>query len=137
MEGMRPNTAIAKLIVLNNHLTGLKAVPRAAVEPLILMLAPIAPHICEEMWEQMGFGSGLAREPWPTYDEKAMKRTEVEIGVQVNGKVRGRIMVSPDMTREQAEKELPQRADIQQIVGGKAIAKVIFVPGRLCNLIVK
>ena len=89
------------------------------------------------MWEQMDFGSGLAREPWPTYDEKAMKRAEVEIGVQVNGKVRGRIMVSPDMTREQAETELPQRADVQQIVGGKPIAKVIFVPGRLCNLIVK
>lgn len=66
-----------------------------------------------------------------------MKRTEVEIGVQVNGKVRGRIMVSPDMTREQAETELPQRSDVQQIVGGKAIVKVIFVPGRLCNLIVK
>ena len=110
---------------------------REELRTLILLLSPVAPHICEEMWEQMGFGSGLAREPWPTYDEKAMKRTEVEIGVQVNGKVRGRIMVSPDMTREQAEKELPQRADIQQIVGGKAIAKVIFVPGRLCNLIVK
>ena len=57
--------------------------------------------------------------------------------MQVNGKVRGRIMVSPDLTREQAETELPQRADVQQIVGGKTIVKVIFVPGRLCNLIVK
>ena len=74
---------------------------------------------------------------WQRPRARALKRTEVVIGVQVNGKVRGRIMVSPDMTREQAEKELPQRADIQQIVGGKAIAKVIFVPGRLCNLIVK
>ena len=99
----------------------------------------MAPHICEEMWRaDAALAAGTVRaSPGPRYDEKAMKRTEVEIGVQVNGKVRGRIMVSPDMTREQAEKELPQRADIQQIVGGKAIAKVIFVPGRLCNLIVK
>ena len=134
---MKYNTAIAAMMSLVNEFYAAGGCTREELRTLILLLSPVAPHICEEMWEQMGFGSGLAREPWPTYDEKAMKRTEVEIGVQVNGKVRGRIMVSPDMTREQAEKELPQRADIQQIVGGKAIAKVIFVPGRLCNLIVK
>ena len=136
-EAMKYNTAIAAMMSLVNEFYAAGGCTREELRTLILLLSPVAPHICEEMWEQMGFGSGLAREPWPTYDEKAMKRTEVEIGVQVNGKVRGRIMVSPDMTREQAEKELPQRADIQQIVGGKAIAKVIFVPGRLCNLIVK
>ena len=134
---MKYNTAIAAMMSLVNEFYAAGGCTREELRTLILLLSPVAPHICEEMWEQMDFGSGLAREPWPTYDEKAMKRTEVEIGVQVNGKVRGRIMVSPDMTREQAEKELPQRADIQQIVGGKAIAKVIFVPGRLCNLIVK
>ena len=85
----------------------------------------------------MGFGTELAREPWPKYSEAAMKRSEVEIGVQVNGKVRGRIMVSPDLTREQAERDLPERDDVKQIVGSKPIAKVIFVPGRLCNLIVR
>ena len=67
---MRPNTAIAKLIVLNNHLTSLPAVPRAAVEPLILMLAPIAPHICEEMWSKLGHDESLSAEPWPVADEK-------------------------------------------------------------------
>ncbi len=75
MEGMRPNTAIAKLIVLNNHLTGLKAVPRTAVEPLILMLAPIAPHICEEMWSKLGHAESLSAEPWPVADENATSAT--------------------------------------------------------------
>ena len=66
-----------------------------------------------------------------------MKRSEVEIAVQVNGKVRGHLMISPDMTREQAEKELPALPEIREIAGGREIMKIIFVPGRLCNLIVR
>jgi leucyl-tRNA synthetase len=89
------------------------------------------------MWELMGFGGILALTPWPRYDEAAMKRSQVEIAVQVNGKVRGHIMVSPDLTPEQAAAELPALDQVRQITGGKPIAKVIFVPGRLCNLIVK
>lgn len=110
---------------------------REELRTLILLLSPVAPaHLrgdvgADGIWQRPGTRA-LAH-----LRRKAMKRTEVEIGVQVNGKVRGRIMVSPDMTREQAETELPQRSDVQQIVGGKAIVKVIFVPGRLCNLIVK
>ena len=86
MEGMRPNTAIAKLIVLNNHLTGLKAVPRAAVEPLILMLAPIAPHICEEMWSKLGHAESLSAEPWPVADERYVGHDTVTAVVQIKAR---------------------------------------------------
>ena len=89
------------------------------------------------MWEEMGFGTELAFEPWPKYDEEAMKRHEVEIALQIAGKVKSHIMVPTDMTREQAEKELPAHPVVQRLVGDKQIVKLIFVPGRLCNLILK
>ncbi len=136
-EAMKFNTAIAAMMSLVNEFYAAGSVSREELKTLILLLSPVSPHICEEMWEMMGFGTCLAYEKWPEYDEKAMKRSEVEIAVQINGKVRGRIMVSPDLTREAAETELPGREDVQQLVAGKTIAKVIFVPGRLCNLIVK
>jgi len=104
---------------------------------LLLLLYPVAPHICEEMWEKKGFGCGMTFEPWPTYDEAAMKRSEIEIAIQINGKVRGRIMIDPDMTRDQAAKELPDNEQVRALVGDNKIVKLIFVPGRLCNLIVK
>ena len=107
------------------------------MKTLLLLLSPVAPHICKEMWELMGFEGVMALAAWPKYSEAAMKRSEVEIAVQVNGKVRGRLMISPDMTKEQAETELPKLPQVQEIIGGKEIQKMIFVPGRLCNLIVK
>ena len=88
MEAMRPNTAIAKLIVLNNHLTSLNEVPRAAVEPLILMLSPIAPHICEELWNKLGHGESLAHAEWPKADERYVGQDAVTAVVQIKGKVR-------------------------------------------------
>ena len=75
-EAMKYNTAIAAMMSLVNEFYAAGGCTREELRTLILLLSPVAPHICEEMWEQMGFGSGLAREPWPTYDEKAMKRTE-------------------------------------------------------------
>ncbi len=136
-EAMKYNTAIAAMMSLVNEFNAAGGCTRDELKTLILLLAPVAPHICEEMWEMMGFGSGLAYEPWPAYDEKAMKRSEIEIAVQVMGKVRGHITIHPDMTAEQAQQELPTRADILAIVGDRKLVKLIFVPGRLCNLIVK
>ncbi len=136
-EAMKFNTAIAQMMTLVNELYAAGGATRDELRTLLLLLAPVAPHICEEMWELLSFGSEIAYEPWPQYDEAAMKRSEVEIAVQVLGKVRGRINISPDMTREQGEKELPLREDVQAILQGKQVVKVIFVPGRLVNFIVK
>ncbi len=136
-EAMKYNTAIAAMMTLVNEFGAAGGCTRDELRTLILLLAPVAPHICEEMWEQMGFGSEMAFDPWPTYDEQAMKRTEIDIAVQVAGKLRGHIRVSPDMTVEQAQRELPTRADLQPFLGGRTLVKLIFVPGRLCNLILK
>ena len=136
-EAMKYNTAIAQMMTLVNELYAADGCTGDELRTLILLLYPVAPHICEEMWETMGFGSGMTFEPWPAYDEEAMKRAEVEIAIQILGKVRGRMMISPDMTKEQAEQELPGHPQVKALVGDRKIVKLIFVPGRLCNLIVK
>ena len=136
-EAMKYNTAIAAMMSLVNEFYAKNGCTRDELRTLILLLSPVAPHICEEMWEEMGFGSELAFEPWPKYDEEAMKRHEVEIALQIAGKVKSHIMVPTDMTREQAEKELPAHPEVQRLVGDRQIVKLIFVPGRLCNLILK
>ncbi|MEG2603922.1 MAG: leucine--tRNA ligase [Clostridia bacterium] len=136
-EAMKYNTAIAAMMTLVNEFYSHGGCTREELRTLLLLLAPVAPHICEEMWEQLAYGGTLAHAPWPKYDEAAMKRSEVEIAVQVNGKVRGRIMIPADLTAEQAAQELPQSEEILPLLGGKQPVKVIFVPGRLCNFIVK
>ncbi|MCL1855157.1 MAG: leucine--tRNA ligase [Clostridia bacterium] len=135
-EAMKYNTAIAAMMSLVNEFYGAGGCTSGELKTLLLLLTPVAPHICEEMAEILGFGN-LTLAPWPKYDETAMKRSQVEIAVQVNGKVRGHLMVSPDMTAEQARLALPDHPDVKAIAGGRPIAKVIFVPGRLCNLIIK
>ncbi len=136
-EAMKYNTAIAQMMTLVNELYAADGCTKDELKTLILLLYPVAPHIAEEMWEKMGFGSGLTFEPWPTYSQEAMKRSEVEIAIQINGKVRGRIMIDPDMTRQQAETVLPANEEVKAMIAGRSIVKLIFVPGRLCNLIVK
>jgi leucyl-tRNA synthetase len=136
-EAMKYNTAIAAMMTLVNEFSAAGGCTADELKTLILLLSPVAPHICEEMWEQMGFGSGIAYEPWPAYDEQAMKRSEVEIAVQVMGKVRGHIAIRPEMTDAEAQKELPGREEVKAIIGSRTLVKLIFVPGRLCNLIVK
>ena len=133
MEGMRPNTAIAKLIVLNNHLTGLKAVPRAAVEPLILMLAPIAPHICEEMWNKLGHADSLSAEPWPVADERYVGHDTVTAVVQIKGKVRAKLEVPVDIDPADLEKQA--RAAVADRLGGKEPRKVIVKAPKIVSIV--
>ena len=133
MEGMRPNTAIAKLIVLNNHLTGLKAVPRAAVEPLILMLAPIAPHICEEMWSKLGHAESLSAEPWPVADERYVGHDTVTAVVQIKGKVRAKLEVPVDIDPADLEKQA--LAAVADRLGGKEPRKVIVKAPKIVSIV--
>ena len=88
-------------------------------------------------WQTQGFGSPLYAQPWPAYDENKLVADEVEIALQINGKVRGRLMVPSTMTREEGEKTLPQNPEVIRFTEGKSIMKIIFVPGRLLNLVVK
>ncbi len=136
-EAMKFNTAIAAMMTLVNEMYAAGSVTMGEMRTLLLLLNPVAPHITEEMWERCGFEGTMMRQSWPTWDEAAMVRSEIEIAVQVCGKVRGRIRVPADMTREQAEAELPTREDVQKLLGGKTVMKVIYVPGRLLNLVVR
>ncbi len=136
-EKMKFNTAIAAMMTLVNDLFAKGQVTRGELKVLLKLLNPVAPHITEEIWENQGFGAPLHHQSWPVWDEEKMKTAEVEIAVQVCGKVRGRIMIPADMTREQAEQELPVREDVQALLGGKTVVKVIFVPGRLLNIVAK
>ena len=136
-EAMKYNTAIAAMMSLVNEFSAAGGCTRDELRTLLLLLSPVAPHISEEMWELMGFGTEIAYVAWPKYDTQAMKRSEIEIAVQLNGKVRGHIIIDPDLSVEQAQHTLTTRADVQEIIGDKTLVKMIFVPGRLCNLIVK
>jgi leucyl-tRNA synthetase len=136
MEGMRPNTAIAKLITLNNHLTGLAGVPRAAIEPLVLMTAPIAPHIAEELWERLGHSESLAREPFPVADPAYLVEDTVTCIVQVQGKVRGRLEVSPSISDADLESAALADPAVIKAIDGRPIRKLIVRAPGLVNVVV-
>ncbi|MBR6953637.1 MAG: leucine--tRNA ligase [Clostridia bacterium] len=137
IEKMKFNTAIAQMMTLVNEMSAQPTVTVKEMETLLLILSPVAPHLCEEIWQRLGHAEPIHHQPWPAWDEAALQKAEVEIAVQVNGKVRGRIMIPADLTKETAEQELPANPDVQRITAGKTIVKVIFVPGRLLNIVVK
>ncbi|MDD4081503.1 MAG: class I tRNA ligase family protein, partial [Eubacteriales bacterium] len=107
------------------------------LKALLLLLSPVAPHICEEIWEAQGCGGYIHRQPWPEYDENFLAADLVEIAVQLNGKVRARLMVPSDMAKEAGEEELPRLPEVQALIGDKQLVKCVFVPGRLLNLVIK
>jgi leucyl-tRNA synthetase len=139
MEDLRFNVSIAKITELNNHLTARYpsgGVPRSVIEPLVLLLAPLAPHISEELWSRLGHPESLAREPFPSADPALLVEDTVEVPVQINGKVRGRVTVPAGA--EQAVLEAAARADerVGALLADATVRKVIAVPGRLINFVV-
>lgn len=135
---LRNNTAAAKLIEYTNHLTKehRDAVPRAAVEPLVLMLAPLAPHMAEELWLRLGHTTSLAHGPFPQADPAYLVDESVEYPVQVNGKVRGRVVVAADADQDTLKAAALSDEKVQAFLAGANPRKVIVVPGRLVNLVV-
>lgn len=135
---LRNNTATAKLIKYTNHLTKKHrdAVPRAAVEPLVQMLAPLAPHIAEELWLRLGNTTSLAHGPFPKADAAYLVDETVEYPVQVNGKVRGRVVVAADTDEETLKAAVLTDEKVQAFLAGATPRKVIVVAGRLVNLVI-
>ncbi|MBM3983768.1 MAG: leucine--tRNA ligase [Planctomycetes bacterium] len=135
-EGMCFNTAIAEMMKFVNHMTGLEARPRAALEPFVLLLAPYAPHIAEELWKALGHTDTLAYAPWPLFDAELAKDDEIEIPVQINGKVKARVRVPAET--DDAALEAAARADatVAAQLAGKAVKLVKVVPRRLVNFVV-
>ena len=136
MGAMRINTAIARLIAFNNHLTGLQTVPRSAVEPLILMTAPVAPHIAEELWRRLGHPATLAYEDWPVADASLLVKESVTCVVQVNGKVRDTLTVPAASTDADLEGLALASAKVQRTIDGATIRRVIVRAPKLVNIVV-
>jgi leucyl-tRNA synthetase len=134
---LRFNTAVAKLIELNNHLVAAgRPAPRAVVEPLVLMMAPLVPHIAEELWSRLGHDETLAFAPFPEADPALLLAETVEYPVQVNGKVRGRVTVPADATEDEVSSAALAESHVAGILDGREPRKVIVVPGRIVTVVV-
>jgi leucyl-tRNA synthetase len=131
------NTAVSAMMILTNHLNGLEKPPKSAVETLVLCLSPFAPHLAEELWEKLGHPPSIATAAWPSFDEALCQDDEIEIGVQVNGKVRGRVTLSRTASEEDARRVGLAEVNVAKFTEGKPLVKVIYVPGKILNFIVK
>jgi leucyl-tRNA synthetase len=111
-------------------------VARELVEPLILLLAPFAPHFAEECWERLGHERSVFEASWPAFDPELARDAEIELVVQVNGKVRGRLLVTPGLAEPEAVAQARADATVRKFIGDRQIRKAIYVPDRLVNLVV-
>lgn len=136
-EGIRFNTAISQMMVFINDCYKADVIPAEYAEGFVKMLAPMAPHIAEELWQLLGHDSTLSYEQWPTYDETKLVDDEVEIAVQVAGKVRAKIVVAKDASKEDIEKVALADEKVQEYMAGKKLVKIIVIPSKLVNIVVK
>ncbi|QDP99836.1 leucine--tRNA ligase [Lysinibacillus fusiformis] len=136
-EGIRFNTAISQMMVFINDCYKVDVVPTAYAEGFVKMLAPMVPHVAEELWQLLGHEGSISYKEWPTYDESKLVDDEVEVAVQVAGKVRAKIIVSKDASKEDIEKVALADEKVQEYMAGKNLVKVIVIPGKLVNIVVK
>ncbi|MDD2241262.1 MAG: leucine--tRNA ligase [Kiritimatiellae bacterium] len=136
IESMDYNTAISAMMIFVNEAQAWSTLPRAMLSPFVLILSPFAPHLAEELWSRLGHPDTLAREPWPTVNDAYLKQDEIEIPVQVNGKVRGRIRVAPQADEETVLKHALACKEVAGYLEGHAIKKTIYIPKRMVNLVV-
>jgi leucyl-tRNA synthetase len=135
IESMDLNTAISQLMVFARDVEKESPVTRSLAEAFLLLLSPFAPHLAEELWEALGHSESLAREPWPEVDRAKLVADEVEIAVQVQGKVRGRVRVPADATQEAVAEAALADANVRRHVGDRTPQRVIYVPGRLVSFV--
>jgi leucyl-tRNA synthetase len=136
-DALRFNTAVSAMMILANHLAGLDKVPRTALEKLTLCLSPFAPHLGEELWSvSLGNAPSVAHAAWPTFDPALCEDSDREIGVQVNGKVRGRVTLSLTATETEAKDAGLADPNVSKFIEGKTLRKVVYVPGKILNFIV-
>ena len=136
LDGMRFNTAIAAMMEFTNHLTQLPARPRAALEPFVLLLSPFAPHLAEELWHALGHPQTLAYAQWPKYDPALLKEDEIEVPVQINGKVKLKLTLPAGLDDAALRERVLADAGVQALLEGKQVKKVIAVKGKLVNIVV-
>jgi len=144
IEKIRFNTMVAALMEFTNYLGKVKedgSVSKsnwdASIKTLLLLMAPTAPHLAEELWQQRGDNYSIHNQPWPEWDESLIKEEEITLVVQVNGKVRDKLTVSASISEPDARKMATEQPRVQTYLEGKQVVKIIYVPGRLVNIVVK
>ncbi len=137
IENLKMNTAIAALMSLLNSVTATGKINRRELKDFIILLNPFAPHITEEIWQIAGFDGMLNGTSWPEYDEAKCVDSKIQIAVQINGKVRARIDISPDITSDDALSLAKQQPAVIEALSGKTIVKELYIPGRIVNIVVK
>ena len=136
IENFRFNTAISALMILVNELEKENEIKITDYQLLITILSPFAPHITEELWDQLGHKDSIFKEKWPEYNPDLIRDEEIELVVQVNGKVRDRIKISADICEEEAVKLAENSEKVKNFIGNKKIKKIIFIKGKLINIVI-
>ncbi|EIT85523.1 leucyl-tRNA ligase [Fictibacillus macauensis ZFHKF-1] len=134
-EGLRFNTGISQLMVFVNEANKQEVLPKELMEGFVKLLSPIAPHMTEELWEKLGHSETIAYAAWPVWDEAKLVENEVEIVIQVNGKVKAKLSVARDVTKEAMEQVAMEQEAVQASIEGKTVRKVIAIPGKLVNIV--
>ncbi|SFM44257.1 leucyl-tRNA synthetase [Gracilibacillus orientalis] len=134
-EGLRFNTGISQMMVFINEAYKADEIPRVYTEGFVKLLSPVAPHLTEEIWKLLGHDDTLAYEPWPTFDESKLVENEVEIVIQIMGKVRAKMMIDKNASKEEIEQNALEQEAIKERIEGKTVRKVIVVPGKLVNIV--
>jgi leucyl-tRNA synthetase len=141
IESLSFNTAIAQMMIFVNEFTGAATRPLAALRTLLILLNPFAPHLSEELWSLLGekfagFEGTISQLPWQKWDPAYLVEDEVEIIIQINGKLRHKITAKKDLPQDELEKQATSSAKIQQAIAGKTVRKVVVVPNKLINLVI-
>lgn len=136
-ENLKFNTAIASLMSLSNDMRAAGKITKADFRTYIILLNPVAPHLTEELWEMAGFQGKLNQTSWPSYDEKKLVKDEFEMPVQINGKVRGKVIMPIDANKDDALEAAKNDSNIKNHIADKEIRKIIYVPGKILNIVVR
>jgi leucyl-tRNA synthetase len=135
-ENLRFNTAIACMMEFSNHLTNKAKRPKSVMETLVLLLAPYAPHVAEELWRALGHSASLAYEPWPTFDDALTKADEIEVPIQINGKLKHKLVVAAEIDDDGLEQTALADEKVKELIAGKTVKKVIVARGKLVNIVI-
>jgi len=137
LEEMKFNTSVAAFMeFLNSASDDKQNLSKDALEYFLILFSPFAPHICEELWKELGHKKSITLEKWPQYDPKLIKEDFISLVIQVNGRVKGSVEAKADITQAEAEELAISQEKIKNWVEGKEIKKVIFVPGKLINIVI-
>jgi leucyl-tRNA synthetase len=136
IESLSFNTAISQMMIFVNAFTNAEAIPISALRTFLILLNPFAPHLSSELWEKLKLGDQITAQAWPNFDEKFLVEGEVEIVIQLNGKVRDRMMISISATEDEMKAAALANPKIKELTAGKTIHKVVVVPKKLVNIVV-